>query len=170
MLYVSPTQINFVVPETLETGSATIIISNPNGKYSLANTQISKESPSIFTLNASGTGDAAALATTDGVNYVSAPFDIPNNGTSNYLILFGTGFRNANATNPADENGVAESVQVTIDGIDARVDYVGAQGFYAGLDQLNVVIPATLHPGTRRVEVVVTLNGIEANRVTIPLK
>ncbi len=170
LLYVSPTQINFIVPDTLETGAATIIISNPNGKYSLAKTQISKESASLFTLNASGTGDAAALATTDGINYLPAPFDITVNGNSNYLILFGTGFRNASAANPMDENGVAESVRVTIDGIEARVDYVGAQGFYAGLDQLNIVLPATLQPGTRRVEVAVSLNGIEANRVTIPLK
>jgi uncharacterized protein (TIGR03437 family) len=110
------------------------------------------------------------LATIDGLSYVPAPFAVAVNGKPNILVLFGTGFRHATASNPADENGVAESVRVTIDGVLANVLYAGAQGEYVGLDQLNVELPATLQPGARRVEVVVTLNGVEANRVTILLK
>jgi uncharacterized protein (TIGR03437 family) len=39
-----------------------------------------------------------------------------------------------------------------------------------GLDQLNVEIPATIRAGVRRVEVIVSLNGIEANRVAAWIK
>jgi uncharacterized protein (TIGR03437 family) len=170
LLYVSPTQINFVAPSHLEAGPATIIVSNPKGSYALGTAQITAIAPAIFTLDASGRGDAAALATTDGINHVPAPFDVMVNGKPNFLVLFGTGFRHAVATNPGDENGVAESVRVTIDGLEAKVHYAGAQGQFIGLDQINVEFPATLPAGARRVEVVVTLNGVEANRVTILLK
>jgi uncharacterized protein (TIGR03437 family) len=170
LLYVSPTQVNFVMPSSLDSGPATIIIKCPNGNYALATSTIATTTPSLFTTNAAGSGDAAALSTPDGITYFPAPFDVTVNGKPNFLILFGTGFRHAAATNPTDENGVAESVKVTIDGQDAKVLYCGAQGFYVGLDQLNVEIPATIQAGTSRVEVVVTVNGIEANRVTVSLR
>jgi len=170
LLYVSPTQINFLIPSNLDAGTATIIVSNPNGSYAMGKAQITPIAPSIFTADASGQGDAAALATSDGINYIPAPFDILVNGKPNILVLFGTGIRNALALNPADENGVAESMRVTIDGIEAKILYAGPQGQYIGLDQMNVEFPSNLSGGGRRVIVIVTLNGIEANRVTVLLR
>lgn len=170
LLYVSPTQVNFILPSNLDAGTATILVRSPKGNYAMGTSQIATAAPAIFTADASGRGDAAALATTDGVNYVYAPFAVTVNGRPNILVLFGTGFRHAVATSSTDENGVAESVRVTIDGLDAPVLYAGAQGEYIGLDQINVEFPATLSPGARRVEVVLWLNGVEANRVTVLLK
>jgi uncharacterized protein (TIGR03437 family) len=170
LLYVSPTQINFITPSNLDVGAAAIIVSNPNGSYALGTSQITPTAPAIFTSDASGRGDAAALATTDGINYTPPPFDIMVNGKPNYIVMFGTGIRNVAAVNSGDENGVAESMRVTIDGIEARVLYAGAQGQFIGLDQINVELPATLQGGGRRVEMVITLDGIAANRVTILLK
>jgi uncharacterized protein (TIGR03437 family) len=170
LLYVSPTQINFITPPNLDAGAAAIIVSNPNGSYALGTSQITPTAPAIFTADASGRGDAAALATTDGITYTPPPFDVTVNGRPNYIVMFGTGIRNAAAVNATDENGVAESMRVTIDGIEARVWYAGAQGQFIGLDQINVELPATLQGGGRRVEMVVTLNGVTANRVTILLK
>ncbi len=171
LFFVSPTQINFVVPAGVETGSATIIVSNGLGNYSLGNIQIAAAAPAIFTANASGTGDAAAQTTIDGVNFLQPPFDVLVNGRSNILVMYGTGFRRAPATNPNDGNGVAESVTVTIDGRAANVLYAGAQGSFAGLDQLNVEMPASLAgTGPRRVEVAISVNGVAANRVTIQIK
>lgn len=170
LLYVSPTQINFITPPNLDAGTATILVTNPKGTYAFGTSLINSSVPSLFTADASGRGDAAALATTDGVTYLPSPFALTVNGRPNILVLFGTGFRHATASNPNDENGVAETVRVTIDGVPANVQYAGAQGEYVGLDQLNIEMPSGLQPGARRVEVVVTLNGVEANRVTILLK
>jgi uncharacterized protein (TIGR03437 family) len=118
-----------------------------------------------------GMGDAAAVATVDGVNYQTPPFDAPANGASNILVLYGTGIRGALTTNPNDDNGVAESVSVTIDGQPAQALYAGAQGDFSGLDQINVALPARLAgQGLRRVEVAVTVNGVAANRVTIQIR
>lgn len=170
LLYVSPTQINFIVPANLTPGPATIIVSNPAGSYALGTSQITDTAPGIFSADASGAGNAAALATSDGVSIQSAPFDVNVNGRQNVLLLFGTGLRHAAAANSADENGVAEAVQVTIEGQPAQVLYAGAQPQFAGLDQLNVVLPANLKPGARDVDVVISVNGAQANRVTIKLR
>ena len=171
LFYVSESQVNFVVPSTLEPGPATIIVSNAAGLYSAGRVEIAAASPALFTRNATGTGDASALATADGVTFQMPPFDVVVNGRPNILVLFATGLRRASATNPNDENGVAESVTVTIDGRTARTLYAGAQGSFNGLDQINAEMPASLAGGgLRRVEVVVTVNGVAANRVTIQIR
>ncbi|MEK7829485.1 MAG: M36 family metallopeptidase [Acidobacteriota bacterium] len=171
LFFVSPTQINFVVPVGVDPGSATIIVTNPQGSYALGNIQIAATAPAIFTANASGTGDAAAQTTIDGINFQQPPFDVVVNGRPNILVLYATGVRRVPAANPNDGNGVAESVTVTIDGRAANVLYAGAQGSFAGLDQINVEFPTALAgQGARRVEVVVTVGGVTANRVTIQLK
>ncbi len=174
LFFVSPTQINFVVPAGVDVGSATILVGNQTGalgSFALGNIQIVAAAPAIFTANATGTGDAAAQATTDGVTYQQAPFDVTVGGKPNVLVLYGTGIRRTPAANPNDSNGVAESVTVTIDGKPANVLYAGAQGSFAGLDQINVEFPASLAgQGQRRVEVVITAGGTAANRVTIQLK
>ncbi|MDQ3009523.1 MAG: hypothetical protein M3X11_02300, partial [Acidobacteriota bacterium] len=171
LFFVSPTQINFVVPAGVDMGSATILVSNTLGSFALGNIQVVAAAPAIFTANAAGTGDAAAQATIDGVNYQQAPFDVTVGGKPNVLVLYGTGIRRTPAANPNDSNGVAESVTITIDGQTANVLYAGAQGSFAGLDQINVELPASLAgQGQRRVEVVITAGGASANRVTIQLK
>jgi uncharacterized protein (TIGR03437 family) len=171
LFFVSPGQINFAVPASLEPGPATIIVSNPAGLYSVGMVRIALSSPALFTRNAMGTGDAAAVATADGVTFQLPPFDVVVNGKPNILVLFGTGFRRAEAANPNDEDGVAESVTVTIDGKPAKVLYAGAQGAFNGLDQINVEMPVSLAGGgARRVDVAVSVNNTPANRVTIQIK
>ncbi len=96
------------------------------------------------------------------------------NGKPNYLLLFGTGLRRAANAQAEDENGIAESVTVTLGGVTAKVLYAGAQGQYLGLDQLNIELPAglaaqlTVVPS--RIEIVVAVNGREANRTHVWLK
>lgn len=171
LFFVAPTQINFQVPAGVAPGPATLVVSNGLGNYALGNIAIAASAPAIFTANATGRGDAAALATIDGVNFEPPPFDVLVGGRPNILLLFGTGIRRAPATNPNDDNGVAEAVTVTIDSRAARVLYAGAQGAFAGLDQINVELPANLvGTGPRSVEVVVTINSVTTNRVTVPIK
>ena len=169
LLYVSSDQINFVMPKNLTAGIATIIVKNMYGEYSLGTVTLAAAAPGIFTRDASGRGEASAIASADGITYQSSPYSLSVNGQSNYLSFFGTGFRGAAAMNPDDENGVAESVTATIGGVPARVLYAGAQGFFVGVDQINIELPRELsnrmNPGVNQLEVVISLNGIEANRV-----
>ncbi|MEK7829521.1 MAG: M36 family metallopeptidase, partial [Acidobacteriota bacterium] len=171
LFVVSPSQINFAVPPGISLGAATIIVANQAGSYAAGTVEIAATAPALFTLNSTGTGDAWASATVDGINYQLPPFDVTVAGRPNILVLNGTGIRRAPATNPNDNDGVAESVTATIGGRAARVLYAGAQGDFTGLDQLNIEIPAGLAGGgPRRVEVIITVNGVAANRVMIQLK
>ena len=177
LFFVSPTQINFAVPpgaELGESGTATIIVTSPLGTYALGSATLANSWPAIFTADATGKGDASAIATPDGITYQQAPFDVVMNGRPNILVLYGTGIRNAKAANPSDGDGVAEAVTATIGGQPARVLYAGAQGQFIGLDQMNLELPQTLGSNAsqspRRVEIVVTVNGIEANRVTVQIR
>ncbi len=170
LLFVSKLQVNFVIPSGVEPGPATIVVRSATGTYSATRIQVTSAAPALFTVNQNGTGDAAAVATPDGVNYQSPPFDVTVGGRPNILLLFGTGFRHAQAGNPGDDNGVAESVVATIDGRPTQVLYAGAQGAFIGLDQLNLEMPAGLAGGPRRVEIVITVNGISVNLVTVEIR
>ena len=173
LLYVSSDQINFVLPKNLAAGTATIIVKNIYGEYSMGTVTIAASTPGIFTRDSSGRGEASATATADGIHTQMSPFSLTVNGRPNYLSLFGTGIRGAAATNPDDENGVAESVTATIGGVAARVLYAGAQGFFVGVDQINLELPQALsnriNPGVNQFEVVISVNGIEANRVVVSI-
>ncbi|MBI1760403.1 MAG: M36 family metallopeptidase [Acidobacteria bacterium] len=170
LLFVSSGQINFLVPPNTAQGLASIVVSTPNGIYAVATARIVPAVPALFTRDQTGRGEAFALAT-DGVRFQTPPFDVTTNGRPNVLVLFGTGFRRALAANPSDDDGVAEAVTATIGGQAARVLFAGAQGDFAGLDQINVEFPASLAGGGRRnVDVVLSVNGENANRVTIEIR
>ena len=174
LLYVSSDQINFLVPAGVQPGLATVLLRNAVGEHSLGQIPITESAPAIFTATATGQGEAAAVATADGVTYQTSPFALTVKGQPNYLLLFGTGLRRAANANAEDANGIAESVSVTIGGLAARVLYAGAQGQYVGLDQLNIELPSALATQMTavpsRFEVVVTVNGVEANRTVVWLK
>ncbi len=171
LFFVSPTQINFLMPPAVGLGSAQVVIRTAQDVYSVGTVEVVPSVPAIFTNNAQGTGAAAAMATPDGATFQSAPFDITIGGRPNYLLLFATGIRRATTEFPNDTNGVAETVRATIEGQPANVLYAGAQGSLVGLDQLNIEFPASLAGrGARDVEVVVSVNGVEANRVTVRVK
>ena len=141
----------------VQTGSAIIEIGAANGAISRQAVSLAQAAPALFTSNAQGTGAPAALATRDGALFreVGNPDGTPNPvGVGDYLVLFGTGFRNA----------PRGWVEVTLDGQPVPLLYVGPQGTYEGLDQLNLQIP----PGLKGlVDLVLSVNGKAAPRVQI---
>ncbi len=159
IFFVSPNQVNWLVPKGTSAGVATVTVAN--GSVSSTGTAlISSTAPGLYTANMSGQGPAAAQVT-NGQNYTNTS-QCSSAGVCNlvaidvssqpYLILYGTGIRGADPAN----------VSVKIGNIDAPVTYSGAQGFYPGLDQVNVALPATLK---RRGQLVVTItvNGQASN-------
>lgn len=185
LLYVGPTQINFIIPGGIQLGEATIIVTSSDGTMKSGKFPVVAAEPGIFSSNFTGMGAAAAETTVDGRNYArtgnldGTPTDVVletgDNARPTYLVLYGTGVRNAPAANPNDTDGVAEAVKVTIQGIPAQVTYAGAQGAgapgsFAGLDQINVIIPKEL-AGFGVVNVQVSIIGMNAvsNKVTIKL-
>jgi uncharacterized protein (TIGR03437 family) len=76
-----------------------------------------------------------------------------------YLILYGTGIRNAGSG----------QVTVNIQGLEVPVSYGGPQTQFAGLDQVNVLLPRAL-AGTGVANIVLSAEGKAANTVYVSIK
>jgi uncharacterized protein (TIGR03437 family) len=166
---VAPDRVSFLVPATIEPGAATVVIRNPGGQYSIGTAEIVNEAPAIFTDTAEANGATASLTMDDGTNLHLPQFKMPVDNRPNLLTLYATGIRRVPAANPIDGNGVAELVNVTIDGKPVRVLYAGAQGRLNGLDQIIVEIPAEM-AGIGLAEVVISVNGGALNRAALSLR
>lgn len=164
--YASANQLNYQMPSTVATGLGKVTITA--GGTSISGTvNIVATYPGIFTANAGRlaaaqtntvSGSTQAIATTATLNaagdVVAAPIHV--SGGPVYLILYGTGIGSA-------------AVTATIGGVNANVQYSGPQGTYPGLDQVNLLIPASLS-GQGQVEVLVTAAGKPANPVYIDIQ
>jgi uncharacterized protein (TIGR03437 family) len=181
LFFVSPTQVNYLLPNGLAEGLAQVTITNRNGIVSRGVLQIAPIAPSVFTADASGKGWAAAdvvRVRSNGQQYwertfrfdassnqaVGWPIDLgPERGKDSdrvYLILYGTGLR---------QRASLSQVKVKLGEMYVPVEYAGAQGSYAGLDQINALIPRQLM-GRGAVTVEVLVNGQAANPVKIQLR
>jgi uncharacterized protein (TIGR03437 family) len=157
LFYVSPTQVNWLVPNAA-TGVATITLTNGSATFT-GTTVISPTAPGLFTANQTGQGPVAAQVTAGQTYINTAQCTSPvctlvpiNVATQPYLILYGTGIRGASLAN----------VSVKIGNINAPVTYAGAQGGFAGLDQVNASLPSSLQ-GRGQLVVTVTVNGQATN-------
>lgn len=178
LLYVSPTQINYLTPAGLAPGVATFRLLDQNA--AVINTElveITGTAPGIFTANADGQGVPAAMivrAQADGSQqyepvmqfdetqrkFVPLALDLGSESELIVLALFGTGWRNTSSTS---------NVMVKIGGIECPVEYIGRQPTIEGLDQLNVRLPRTLI-GKGDATVEVQINSVQANPVQIKIK
>lgn len=173
-------QINLVIPEELNDGPATIVVTNSDNTTLSGTFTIVRSRPGIFTANTSGNGAPAAQVYNNGVaSQVGNPDGTPREisaGTQAEpatLVLYLTALRKAPAQNPNDGNKVAEGVKVSFSGIEVVPEFAGDVQGFVGLDQINVRIPWALAGfGFVSVKVFVS-NGQggfrESNQVTIRL-
>ncbi|MEK7833591.1 MAG: DUF5666 domain-containing protein, partial [Acidobacteriota bacterium] len=176
LFFVSPTQINYQVPEDVLPGAAQVTVMKDGQPVAQGTLELGNVGPSIFTADASGTGVPAgvllrvrangqqsyeALATFN--NGKVTPVTITRGfGDRLFLVLYGTGWRSADETDGNSANGVAESLEATIGNAKASVFFAGEAPGFAGLDQMNVEIPAGVS-GT--VTLMVKVNDGEGNIV-----
>jgi uncharacterized protein (TIGR03437 family) len=175
LFFVSPNQINYLIPAGVAPGEAKVVVASDNGALSLSTMQIALVAPSLFTANASGSGVAAALALRvranneqsyeavaefDGQKFIPRPIDSGASDDQLYLILFGAGVRH--------EQDLS-AITARIGGVPVEVLYAGPQGSFTGLDQINLKLPRTL-AGRGEVEIELSVNGQAANPVRIALR
>jgi uncharacterized protein (TIGR03437 family) len=170
LYYVSPLQVDYVVPPGTASGVATVTVGD---KLSAA--LIAPVGPGLFSADGSGKGVAAAVGvrvSADGAQVpvtvfqcastgcASVPMDLGASTDALVVEFYGTGIRGRSSPS----NVVAQ-----IGGTPARVDYAGLQPQYIGLDQVNVYVPRSL-AGAGEVPVVLTVDGVTANVVTINIR
>jgi serine-type D-Ala-D-Ala carboxypeptidase/endopeptidase len=175
LFYVSPTQINYLIPPGTAPGTATVLVTSAEGVVSQGAVRVGDIAPGVFSADASGAGLAAAnvqRVRADGTQsyeavaqfdaaqqrLVALPIDLGPEGEQVYLVLYGTGLRARGGAVAARVGGVA-----------AAVTYAGAQGDFDGLDQINVLLPRAL-AGRGEVEVVLTVDGLTANTVKVAVR
>jgi len=176
LFFVSPTQVNFQIPQGAALGPGAIAFTNTNGANSRGDVDIVSVAPGLFTVNANGSGLAAALALRvkagnsqvfepivrlDSQNqFVPIPIDLGPTTDQVFLVAFGTGFRFLSSLS---------AVSATIGGTPAQVSFAGAQPGLVGLDQANILLPRSLI-GRGEVDVVLTVDGQTANTVSVSVK
>lgn len=176
LFFISPFQINFQIPAGTAAGAATVTVLNLRTVVATGGIQVGAVDPGLFTADASGAGLAAANVlrikadnsqSYEGIGqydaaqkkFVPIPIDLGPATDQVFLILYGTGFRNRSDLS---------KVQATIGGMPAEVLYVGAQGQYTGLDQMNVRLPRAL--GLGEWTVAITVDGKASNSVRVSVK
>jgi len=164
LFYAYPQQAAFLIPAGTANGLALVTITSADGAVSAGSAQISPVAPGLFSANANAQGVAAAVAI-QGQNASlifscgSSPLScvpIPVNVNQTVIELYGTGIRGLSVS----------GVGCTVGGISVPVLYVGAQGQDAGLDQVNISLPASL-ANRGLLNIVLTVDGQVANTVTI---
>ena len=161
ILYSSAGQVSILVPFGVQGSQAQIYVSY-NGQSSVPVTvQVAPATPSLFTLNYSGSGQVAAI-NQDATGTVNGPANPASSGE--YVSLYGTG---GGALQIAPTDGLIASgpdylslpVSASINGIVAPVSYAGAApGSPYGVMQVNVQIPPGLSAGPQ--PLLVTVGGV----------
>ncbi|HEY7334173.1 MAG TPA: hypothetical protein VH639_04755 [Bryobacteraceae bacterium] len=134
LYYVSPSQIDAILPSGTPLGTGQITVTNNGSTSAPAPIIVAQSAFGILTLANTGLGPAAAFDAQ--YNYLGLS-NAANPGDT--IILWGTG-----AGPVADDNvqsATTAPMEVDIGGLAAKIAYQGRSG-YAGLDQLNVVVPA----------------------------
>jgi uncharacterized protein (TIGR03437 family) len=167
LYYVGQNQINYVVPAGTAAGVATVTI----GK-TVSAALVATVGPGLFTeggtvaaalairASASGTQVPVAVFQCASAGCSTVPMDLGASTDTLVLELYGTGIRGRSSMT----NVVAE-----IGGVPAQVVYASAQPQFDGLDQVNIYVPRSL-AGAGEVPVVLTVDGVTANVVTVNVK
>jgi uncharacterized protein (TIGR03437 family) len=134
--YVSPSQVNFLLPAGLAPGAVLVTVMRAGVAVASMPLTIARVAPGLY----------GASQTVRG-------------GGEVYLVLYGTGIRNRSDL---------AAVTCVVNGTSVPVLYAGAQPDYAGLDQVNVRLPAALSgPGTLNVSL--TVDGRSSNTMTVAM-
>ncbi len=173
LYYVSPAQINLVLPAGMAPGDAALTIHNPDRPDLTVSTDVATVAPALFSADGSGTGVAAAIGlrvivgrqsyfevfTCSGATCTAIPINLGVD-TPTYLSLYGTGIRNLSSLS---------GVTCSVGGVSVPVLYAGPQSQYAGLDQVNIALTLNLR-GKGDAAVTCTVDGQQTNAVSVNIQ
>jgi uncharacterized protein (TIGR03437 family) len=174
LFFASPTQINFQMPGSSPTSAIQVVVNNQATVSSRAlrasqghSSALTAVDPGLFV-----TPDKRAAALNGDLSLHTAATPIPAGGS---VILFATG---EGPVTPAVADGapapvnplsiIDAPVQVTIGGKSAQVTYQGLAPGYAGLAQINAIVPSGLIPGDQPLFIAIT--GVPSNSGVITVK
>jgi uncharacterized protein (TIGR03437 family) len=173
LLFVSPAQLNYLVPKDTAPGTATIEIVDASGNALTSHSQIQTVAPGLFTANANGQGVVAAKAiqTIAPADFggpvpvyecgsapgscVSVPIRLGID-TPIFVTFYATGLRGRSSD---------AAVKVRIDGQDVPVRSISAAddaSAQAGVDEVTVVLVLSLR-NSGETDVTIAVHGTTSN-------
>jgi uncharacterized protein (TIGR03437 family) len=144
------------LPASLVDGAAELFIKASDGSIAAGLINISRVRPSLFSQNSDGSGVIAANIVrieTNGLQryeslsqfdplsnrMITKPIDLGPVGERVFLEIYMTGIRQAQDEN--NDGNLNEHITVLMGGKTLTPSYAGKQGFFAGIDQINVEVP-----------------------------
>jgi uncharacterized protein (TIGR03437 family) len=162
--YVSPTQVNFLMPSNAGAGPTTVQVKNPAGISTAATITVAANAPQLFTADGKSVLGSHGNGTLLSKTAPAAPGET--------IIVYGTGLGPTSpALIPAQVPTVAASLatlpQVTIGGAAATVAFAGVVPGTAGVYQINVQVPSSAANGDLPLIVTVGTAGSASTLLTV---
>jgi uncharacterized protein (TIGR03437 family) len=170
LFYVSPGQASFLLPDGMSAGAATVKVMRSGATVISGSFSVAAVSPGIYAANGNGAGVPAATAQVGAnlltvfscqpgvaLSCLATPLPVGTATDTLYVTLYGTGIRGA------------ATVQAYVAGQTVPMLYAGAQGQFAGLDQINISLPKSL-AGTGTASVYLVADGKMSNVVSLNIK
>lgn len=160
VIFASETQVNFLVPAGLAPGETLVEVRGPSGVIGSFGMRLETVFPDVFwgrTAVRVRQGAAENVPLYDCARGVCQQLAIDVTGGDFYLSLYATGLR------------AARSVTVHVGGLSVPVTYAGPQIQFAGLDQINVLLPASL-AGRGSLAIEVRADGFLRHAGTIEIR
>jgi len=158
--YISPTQINLIVPDDPTDGGINVQVNSPAGTSNVFIADKEDFAPALFLFNSKYPAAVHADGTLLGPANLLPSVTTQPAKTGEVVLLFGTGFGSSNPAIPAGQLATndaqpAQPVTATVGGVPAQVQgYLISPGQY----QFNLTVPSNLPPGDAAVSLSV-VNG-----------
>jgi uncharacterized protein (TIGR03437 family) len=177
LFFVSPGQINYMMPSGTANGPVTVTVTDGSGPIASGAAQISNVAPGLFSANSSGQGVPAGfilrvkaggsqsfepIAQFDSAQnrFVPAPIDLGPATDQVFLGLYGTGLRFRSSLS---------AVSCAIGGASNEVLFAGPAPGFVGLEQVNLRLSRGLI-GRGAVDVALSVDGKAANTVRVSVR
>ncbi len=171
LMFVSPGQINALVPSGLTPGDYELIVSSLSGPDIQTSFTVARNAPGILT-NAVNNLNYALAFHQDGTLITATSPAVPGETVN----LLGTGF--GPLTLPyidgfpapdSPQNSLVDPVQVSLGGTVLTPAWAGAAPGFVGLDSIQIVIDSSVPTGTT-LQLTATVNDVSSNTVLLPIQ
>jgi len=160
--FVSPAQVNFIMPSNITPADLVEVVVNNNGVISRGRVKTQNTSPGVFTTTGDGVGRAVAkcgkVNPDSSITFTDPPCSVGTADNPNIIRIFGTGWRNA------------DKVTLKIGDVELTNVFVGGQPAGGGATVPGIdIIDATLTPdlaGKTDVDVIVTATSASTSVVS----
>ncbi len=171
LMFVSPSQINALLPSGIDPGTYELVIQSGNGSTMQTSFNVARNAPGLL-VNAMDTRTYAMALHAD--RTLITPNSPARSGET--ITVLGTGF--GPLKNPFTDgfpapqmppNPLADTVQATVGGAVVTPVWSGAAAGYNGLDALELAIDGSIPKGVT-LNLSVTVNGVSSNTVLLPVE